>query len=189
MPSGTFDNRRVFTNGYGNSKVRKARLVNEGVVVAATTRDQNNLSETVWGNYGNCRTLILNLNYNKNNTISALRLLERIGYWKLSETRVVVVGGMPEMKDVLLHHSFRNTANALYLAINPEHLVTSRSGLHFNSNLSSESLLLTCSLSCRIFLIILLKQNTLLDMRRSRAAVTSSNMSPAGDALDASNAK
>lgn len=48
------------------------------------------------------------------------RLLERTRHWKHSETRVMVVGGRPEIKDVLLHYSFRNTVHALYLAVNPE---------------------------------------------------------------------
>ena len=47
------------------------------------------------------------------------RLLEEAGLRLRSKTRVVVVGGRAGMEAVLLHHTFRNTAHALYLALHP----------------------------------------------------------------------
>ncbi|KAK3870914.1 hypothetical protein Pcinc_023940 [Petrolisthes cinctipes] len=44
------------------------------------------------------------------------QLLEIAGLRKLPEIRVVVIGGKPDVMDVFLHHSFRNTVHALYLA-------------------------------------------------------------------------
>ncbi|KAK4313629.1 hypothetical protein Pmani_015033 [Petrolisthes manimaculis] len=41
----------------------------------------------------------------------------------------MVIGGRPYVKDVLLHRSFRNTINALYLAIHPDTLATTYTGL------------------------------------------------------------
>ncbi|KAG7162347.1 hypothetical protein Hamer_G007863, partial [Homarus americanus] len=45
-----------------------------------------------------------------------IRFLVSAKLWKFPETRVVVVGGKPGVGDVLLHHIFRNTVHALYLA-------------------------------------------------------------------------
>lgn len=45
-------------------------------MVAATT-GVHNFSDALWGNYGNCRALILHLNNNKNSTMSTLRC----GFW------------------------------------------------------------------------------------------------------------
>ncbi|XP_071533870.1 glutamate receptor-like [Panulirus ornatus] len=44
-------------------------------------------------------------------------ILELSQLWQRPETVVVVVGGRTGVKDVLLHHSLRNTVRALYLAV------------------------------------------------------------------------
>ncbi|XP_069190759.1 uncharacterized protein [Procambarus clarkii] len=46
-----------------------------------------------------------------------LWFLERSGLWKHPEVWVVVVGGRAEVRAVLLHPSFRNTRQALYVAL------------------------------------------------------------------------
>ncbi|KAK4327480.1 hypothetical protein Pmani_002036 [Petrolisthes manimaculis] len=104
------------------------RKLNGGVVAAITDPpDQHIFSEAIWGNSRTCRTLILHFDNTKNNTNLTLRLLERTGHWKQSETKVVVVGGKPDVKDIFLHHSFRNTVHGVYLAVNPNILITQNS--------------------------------------------------------------
>ncbi|KAG7162354.1 putative Proteasome subunit alpha type-2-like 7, partial [Homarus americanus] len=56
-------------------------------------------------------------------------LVEEAALREKPETRVVVVGGMAGVKDVLLHHSLRNTIHGLYLALHELTLHTpSRTG-------------------------------------------------------------
>ncbi|KAK3886984.1 hypothetical protein Pcinc_008866 [Petrolisthes cinctipes] len=108
--------------------MRTFRKLNGGVVAAITDPpDQHIFSESIWGNSRTCRTLILHFDNTKNNTSLTLRLLERTGHWKQSETKVVVVGGKPDVKDIFLHHSFRNTVHGIYLAVNPNLLITQNS--------------------------------------------------------------
>ncbi|KAK4322242.1 hypothetical protein Pmani_007038 [Petrolisthes manimaculis] len=59
-------------------------------------------------------------------------MLERTGHWKQSQTKVVVVGERADVKDIFLHHSFRNTVDGIYLAVNPNIFITqnSRPRLH-----------------------------------------------------------
>lgn len=53
-----------------------------------------------------------------------LRALESAGHWKVSETRMVVVGARNDVDTVLLHSCLRNTIHALYLALHPDNLNT-----------------------------------------------------------------
>ncbi|XP_071533863.1 probable glutamate receptor [Panulirus ornatus] len=98
-------------------------VVDAGSLLSQDQLTQDHLLQGLWGDTRTtCHTLILDLtinnnNNNNNNTSLALRLLETSGLWKLPEARVVVIGKRAAVKDVLLHHSLRNTINVLYLAV------------------------------------------------------------------------
>ncbi|XP_069943768.1 uncharacterized protein [Cherax quadricarinatus] len=78
---------------------------------------QTHLLKMLWGDTKTtCRGLILDFTITYSIDLT-LRLLEAAGLWMLPETVVVVVGRRNGVKDVLLHHSFRNTVNALYLTL------------------------------------------------------------------------
>lgn len=58
--------------------MKLCRILTEGVVVAVPDApDQHIFSEGVWGNSRTCRTLIIQLDGNKNNTNRALRYDKR----------------------------------------------------------------------------------------------------------------
>lgn len=61
-------------------------------------------------------------------------MLEWAGLRKHPNARVLVVGGRPYVKDVLLHHSFRNTVNAIYFAIQPDTSITTNTARPSNPN-------------------------------------------------------
>nr|XP_053641767.1 uncharacterized protein LOC128695285 [Cherax quadricarinatus] len=91
-------------------------VVEAGWVFSQDQLVQNHLFQGLWGDTRTtCRGLIVDLT--TNSSIIALRLAEAAGLWKLSETRVVAVGGRAWVKDVLLHHSLRNSLHALYLVL------------------------------------------------------------------------
>nr|XP_053641777.1 probable glutamate receptor [Cherax quadricarinatus] len=79
----------------------------------------DHLLTNLWADWRTtCRGLILDLTYSSSSsTQQALRLVQISGLWQLPETRVLVVGERAGVKDVLLHHSFRNTVHAFYLAL------------------------------------------------------------------------
>ncbi|XP_069943766.1 glutamate receptor ionotropic, delta-2-like isoform X3 [Cherax quadricarinatus] len=64
-----------------------------------------------------CHLVFITTSQHSPLTSAILSLLEASNLWKLSETVAVVVGGRVSVKEVLLHHSLRNTVNALYLAL------------------------------------------------------------------------
>ncbi|XP_071536195.1 uncharacterized protein [Panulirus ornatus] len=107
-------------------------LVEAGKVFSQDQLDQDHLLQGLWGDTRTtCRALILDLtsttsnnNYNNSAHLS-LRLLELSGMWKLSDTRVVAVGGRVGVEAVLLHSSLRNTIHALYLDVQDPSLHTS----------------------------------------------------------------
>ncbi|XP_042233750.1 uncharacterized protein LOC121873936 [Homarus americanus] len=95
-------------------------VVEAGLVFSQDQLAQDHLLQGLWGDSKTtCRALILDLTINTNNTQLILSLLEAAGMWQLPETRVVVVGlaRRAGVKAILLHHSFRNTAHVLYLAM------------------------------------------------------------------------
>lgn len=55
------------------------------------------------------------------------RLLDHVELWKVSDTRVLVLGGKTEVNDVLLHSSLRNTIHALYFILHPRLLEVPKS--------------------------------------------------------------
>ncbi|XP_069190879.1 uncharacterized protein [Procambarus clarkii] len=78
---------------------------------------RDHLLQHLWGDATTtCRGLILDLT-STNDTEVVLRLVEAIGLSSLPETVVVAVGGRAGVREVLLHHSLRNTLHALYLAL------------------------------------------------------------------------
>nr|XP_053641782.1 uncharacterized protein LOC128695304 [Cherax quadricarinatus] len=79
---------------------------------------KDHLLHGLWGDgKTTCRGLLLDLT-DANNTHLVLRFLKEAELRKLPDIRVLVVGGRTRVKDVLLHHSLRNTIHALYLALN-----------------------------------------------------------------------
>ncbi|XP_042233417.1 uncharacterized protein LOC121873784 [Homarus americanus] len=93
-------------------------VVEAGWVLSQDQVAQDHLLQRLLGEVKTtCRALILDLTTNNRSADIALRLAEVAGLWKTPETRVVVVGGMAGVKDVLLHHSLRNTVHGLYLAL------------------------------------------------------------------------
>ncbi|KAG7162350.1 putative Proteasome subunit alpha type-2-like 6 [Homarus americanus] len=64
-----------------------------------------------------CHLVLMTTTQHSHVFSSIIRLAEVAGLWKMPETRVVVVGRMAGVKDVLLHHSLRNTVHGLYLAL------------------------------------------------------------------------
>ncbi|KAG7162400.1 Glutamate receptor ionotropic, kainate 1-like 1 [Homarus americanus] len=131
----TTQHSRVFSsiNRYLSVGVEAGVVVEAGWVLSQDQLAQDHLLQRLWGDTRTtCRALIIDLT-NNDKTESALRLAETSGLWKLSETRVVVVGGTAGVKDVLLHHSLRNTVHALYLAFHD--LTLSTLPRHGNSRL------------------------------------------------------
>ncbi|XP_069951436.1 uncharacterized protein [Cherax quadricarinatus] len=83
----------------------------------------------LWGDSRTtCRGLIFDITA-KSNATSALQLLESSELWKSPETLVVVVGWKSGVKAVLLHHTFRNSINALYLALHSTTVTRNRNSL------------------------------------------------------------
>ncbi|KAK4322214.1 hypothetical protein Pmani_007012 [Petrolisthes manimaculis] len=116
--------------------MRAFRKLTGGVVtVMADSPDQHIFSKAIWGNSKTCRTLILHVDNTKINTNLTLRLLERTEHWKQSQTKVVVVGARANVKDIFLHHSFRNTVDGIYLAVNPNIFITQNSRPHIRVQL------------------------------------------------------
>ncbi|XP_069951439.1 uncharacterized protein [Cherax quadricarinatus] len=100
----------------------EAGVVVDTMLLSQEQLVQDHLLQVLWGDAKTtCRGLILDLS-DSNSTGIILRLLETYGLWQLPETRVVLVGGRTRVRDVLLHHSFRNTLHALYLALNDNFL-------------------------------------------------------------------
>ncbi|KAK8744552.1 hypothetical protein OTU49_000866 [Cherax quadricarinatus] len=124
--------RRLNENGDG------VVLVEAGSVFSLDQLTQKHLLKRLWGGTKtSCRGLILDLS-DTNRTGVVLSLVEASGLWKLSETVVVVVGERSSVKEVLLHHSFRNTVNALYLALHdPQSYRPSRLGKSLSLKASS----------------------------------------------------
>ncbi|XP_069951698.1 glutamate receptor ionotropic, delta-1-like isoform X2 [Cherax quadricarinatus] len=92
-------------------------VVEAGSVFSQDQLVQDHLLQGLWGDIrATCRGLFLDLT-DTNNTTTILRFLEAAALWKKAETRVVVVGGRVGVKDVLLHHSLRNTVHVHYLAL------------------------------------------------------------------------
>ncbi|KAK4313626.1 hypothetical protein Pmani_015030 [Petrolisthes manimaculis] len=91
--------------------------VHGGVIMAGEIIDQKDWLQKLWWTSKTCKVVILHLNDQHNKTESALRLLEQVELQKHPDTRVVVLGTRQDVKAVLLHHSFRNTVHALYLAV------------------------------------------------------------------------
>ncbi|KAG7162414.1 Glutamate receptor ionotropic, delta-1-like 17 [Homarus americanus] len=105
--------------------VEAGMVVDAGWAFSQNQLTQDNLVQGLWGDSRTtCRGLILDLTIS-NSIDVAFRFLESAKLWKHSETRVVVVGGTAGVKDVLLHHSLRNTVHALYLALHDLTLHTS----------------------------------------------------------------
>ncbi|XP_063885593.1 glutamate receptor ionotropic, delta-2-like [Scylla paramamosain] len=106
--------------------------MNEGTVVATDTMREDSLQEVLSGEVTTvCQVLIIHFDHTNeatNETALVFRLLERAGLWKKPKTRVVVVGSRTSVKDILLHHSLRNTMRGFYLAFHssvnsfPRHL-------------------------------------------------------------------
>nr|XP_045600076.1 uncharacterized protein LOC123759263 [Procambarus clarkii] len=99
-----------------------AVVVEAGLVVSQDhlARDhlaRDHLLQHLWGDATTtCRGLILDLTSKSiNNTNNILWLAEEARLWKLPETVVVAVGERAGVREVLLHHSLRNTLHALYL--------------------------------------------------------------------------
>ncbi|XP_071533865.1 glutamate receptor-like [Panulirus ornatus] len=100
-------------------------VVKAGSLLSLDQLAQDHLLQGLWGDTRTtCHTLILDLTINNNNnnnnnnaTHLLFRILETSRLWQRPETVVVVVGGRTGVKDVLLHHSLRNTVHALYLAV------------------------------------------------------------------------
>ncbi|KAK4294303.1 hypothetical protein Pmani_033066 [Petrolisthes manimaculis] len=106
---------------------RRMSGVQEGVTVSVSSVGQ------LWSEASTtCLTLVLHLNTNNVNTTTlALNLLEEAGLRKFPEAVVVVLGPRRESEGggaaggggggggetVLLHHTFRNTLHAFYLAL------------------------------------------------------------------------
>ncbi|XP_069191072.1 probable glutamate receptor [Procambarus clarkii] len=102
-----------------------------GVVVEAASEfitDQlarDNLFQELWGEDSvSCRGLILDLTAS-NSTAIGLRFMLSSGLHLRSQTRVVIVGRRSGVREVLLHHSLRNTLHALYLALHHHTFLTS----------------------------------------------------------------
>ncbi|KAK4322249.1 hypothetical protein Pmani_007045 [Petrolisthes manimaculis] len=55
------------------------------------------------------------------------KVKRNLEHWKQSQTKVVVVGARANVKDIFLHHSFRNTVDGIYLAVNPNIFITQNS--------------------------------------------------------------
>ncbi|XP_042222825.1 uncharacterized protein LOC121867138 [Homarus americanus] len=99
-------------------------VVEAGWVLSQDQLTQDHLLQGLWGDSKTtCRAIILDVT-ESNNTNLALRLLESSGLWKMSETRVVIIGWTAGVKDVLLHHSLRNTVHGLYLALHDLAILT-----------------------------------------------------------------
>nr|XP_045600621.1 glutamate receptor ionotropic, delta-1-like [Procambarus clarkii] len=92
-------------------------VVEAGSVVSQDHLAQDHLLQQLWGDATTtCRGLILDLT-STNDSEVVLRLSETAGLRKKSDTVVVAVGGRAGVREVLLHHSLRNTLHALYLAL------------------------------------------------------------------------
>ncbi|XP_069951694.1 glutamate receptor ionotropic, delta-1-like isoform X2 [Cherax quadricarinatus] len=92
-------------------------VVEAGSVFSQDQLVQDHLLQGLWSDIrATCRGLVLDLT-DTNNTTTILRFLEGAALWKKAEARVVVVGGRVGVKDVLLHHSLRNTVHVHYLAL------------------------------------------------------------------------
>ncbi|XP_069951438.1 glutamate receptor ionotropic, delta-1-like [Cherax quadricarinatus] len=92
-------------------------VVEAGWVFSQDQLVQDHLLQGLWDDTrATCRGLILDLT-DINNTTTILKLLEAAGLRKKSDTRVLVVGERAGVKKFLLHHSFRNTVHAIYLAL------------------------------------------------------------------------
>ncbi|XP_069943810.1 ionotropic receptor 21a-like [Cherax quadricarinatus] len=102
--------------------VEAGMVVEAGSVSSKYQLEQVLLFKGLWHDVRTiCRGLIIDLT-DTNSTSLVLGLLEESGLWMLPETVVVMVGGMSTVKEVLLHHSLRNTVNALYLALDDVYL-------------------------------------------------------------------
>nr|XP_053641783.1 glutamate receptor ionotropic, delta-1-like [Cherax quadricarinatus] len=100
-----------------SEEVKSRVLVEAGKVLFQDQLLQDKLLQGLWGDTRTtCRGLILDITH-ANNTDLILGFLEQEKLWKWAETGVVVVGGRAGVKDVLLHHSLRNTLHAIYLAL------------------------------------------------------------------------
>ncbi|XP_069190878.1 uncharacterized protein [Procambarus clarkii] len=78
---------------------------------------RDHLLQHLWGDATTtCRGLVLDLT-STNDTEVVLRLVEATGLSTMPETVVVAVGRRTGVREVLLHHSLRNTLHALYLAL------------------------------------------------------------------------
>ncbi|KAG7162352.1 Glutamate receptor ionotropic, delta-1-like 12 [Homarus americanus] len=105
------------TSRHIRSTVEAGVVVEAGWVLSQDQQTQDHLLQGLWGDTRTtCRGLILDLTAN-DSAAFPLRFLESAMLWKLSETRVVVVGGRAEVKHVLLHHTLRNTVHAFYVAL------------------------------------------------------------------------
>nr|XP_053634279.1 uncharacterized protein LOC128689814 [Cherax quadricarinatus] len=100
-----------------SESVEAGVVVEAGLMFSKYQLEQKLLFKGLWYDVRTtCRGLIIDLT-DINSTSLVLRLLEESGSWMLPETVVVMVGGRSTVKEVLLHHSLRNTVNALYLAL------------------------------------------------------------------------
>nr|XP_053641785.1 uncharacterized protein LOC128695307 [Cherax quadricarinatus] len=97
----------------GNARI----VVEAGSMFSKGQLPRDHHLQGLWGDTRTtCRGLIFDLT-GTNSTSSVFGLAEAAGLWKLSRTRVVVVGGRAGVQDTLLHHSLRNTVHAVYLAL------------------------------------------------------------------------
>ncbi|XP_069172435.1 probable glutamate receptor isoform X2 [Procambarus clarkii] len=64
-----------------------------------------------------CRSVVVDVTANLEFTDCVLSLLDKANLRLWPTTKVVVVGGKARVHEVLLHHSLRNTLDALYLAL------------------------------------------------------------------------
>ncbi|XP_069190886.1 uncharacterized protein [Procambarus clarkii] len=96
----------------------KAGIVVEvGSVVFQDQLARDHLLQQLWGDTRTtCRTVFLDLTAS-NATTAALEFINAASLWKESGTGVVALGRSAGVREVLLHHSLRNTLHALYLAL------------------------------------------------------------------------
>ncbi|XP_071537593.1 glutamate receptor ionotropic, delta-1-like [Panulirus ornatus] len=101
-----------------NMGMEDVLVVEAGSVLTQDQLTHDHLFQGLWGDTRTtCRALILDVtNYNNRNNFTSRFLESSMLYW-WPETRVVAVGGKAHVEDILLHHSLRNTVQALYLAI------------------------------------------------------------------------
>ncbi|XP_042233432.1 probable glutamate receptor isoform X2 [Homarus americanus] len=92
-------------------------VVEAGWVLSQDQLAQDHLLQGLWGDTRTtCRALILDLTAS-NSTELFLRFTVLSGLRLRSQTVVVAIGGKTGVKEVLLHHSLRNTIHAIYLAV------------------------------------------------------------------------